>query len=252
MADIELDVVREFVNENIDRFHQARLEKIRSLRLKNLLRRKNPYLFRAKNINNAPTLVNALLDAFVSSSEETMFGDFLETLAIFVCQTAYQGQKSSAAGIDLELTRDNVRYLVAIKSSPNWGNSSQYRALRNNFNTAVRILRQAGRVAHVQPVLGMCYGNSPDTDMGDYLKKCGQSFWTFISGSSTLYIDIVEPLGYRAKERDDWYVGERTNTYLRFLNEFVSDFCYPSGHIDWAKLVAFNSGNLANPTDDPS
>jgi hypothetical protein len=245
MASIDLEDVRIFVNDHIDKFHEARLHKIQSLRLKNILKRKNPYLFRAKHVVDAPELVSAILDAFISSSEETMFGEFLESLAIFVCQTVYQGQKSSAAGIDLEFTRDVTRYIVAIKSSPNWGNSSQYRALRTSFNAASKVLRQQHRVAHVQPVLGMCYGSNADADMGDYLKKYGQSFWAFISGSETLYIDIVEPLGFRAKERNEWYRGERTNTYRRFLDEFVDEFCHPNGHIDWAKLVAFNSGNLS-------
>jgi hypothetical protein len=41
------------------------------------------------------------------------------------------------------------------------------------------------------------------TDKGDYLKKCGQSFWAFISGDDDLYTTIIEPLGHRAKERNE-------------------------------------------------
>ena len=36
-----------------------------------------------------------------------------------------------------------VRYLVAIKSGPNWGNSSQYQSLRANFKRAVIVQNQA-------------------------------------------------------------------------------------------------------------
>ncbi|MCB1935052.1 MAG: hypothetical protein KDF59_03835 [Nitrosomonas sp.] len=31
-------------------------------------------------------------------------------------------------------------------------------------------------------------------------KYCGQQFWEFISGTSNLYTDIIEPLGHEAKE----------------------------------------------------
>lgn len=242
---IDMQLVTNFVNDNIDTFHQNRVLRIQSLRLNEILKLKNPYLFRAKNIESATQLIDSILDAYLSSSEETMFGQFLELLAIYVCELAYAGQKSSAAGIDLEFVQDNVRYVVAIKSSTKWGNSSQYQALRENFKRASKVLRQSQHVAHVQPVLGMCYGKARDSDMGDYIKKCGQSFWTFISGSPSLYIDIIQPLGYRAEERNTWYRLEKQATVNRLLGEFIPNFCFPDGHLDWAKLVAFNSGNLS-------
>ena len=177
MTRLDISQVREFVNQHIDSFHQNRISAIQNIRLNNVLKRKNPYLFRAKNINAAPELVQHIMDAFLSSSEEGLFGQFLEGLAIFTNQLAYNGQKSSAQGIDLEFTREGIRYIVAVKSGPNWGNSSQYQALRDNFKKASRVLRQSSQIPHVQAVLGMCYGKSKDSDQGDYLKLYGQSFW---------------------------------------------------------------------------
>ena len=244
MTDIDMALVTEFVNQNIDSFHQNRVKKIQELKLKDVLKRKNPYLFRAKNIISANDLVTILLDGHISSSEETTFGKFLESLAIYVCGLTYGGQKSSAGGIDLEFTLDKTRYIVTIKSSPNWGNNDQYQSLEENFKRASKILRQSSQVTFVQPVLGMCYGKKKDVDTGTYLKKHGQSFWTFISGNSTLYIDIVEPLGYMAEERNSRYEEEKITTVNRFVGEFVPEFCHPNGQIDWAKLVEFNSGNI--------
>ncbi len=40
------------------------------------------------------------------------------------------------------------------------------------------------------------------------------------------------------------YTTERAKVLNRFTREFLEDFCNPDGAIDWAKLVAFNSGNL--------
>jgi hypothetical protein len=244
MGPLDSTLLTDFVNQNIDSFHKNRLALIQRLKLKDILKRKNPYLFRAKNINSAPELVLLVLDAFLSSSEEGLFGQFLEALAVFVNQMAYGGQKSSAPGIDLEFNRDGTRYIVAVKSGPNWGNSSQYRALRESFRNAAIVLRQSRQVAHVQAVLGICYGKARDVDRGDYVKLCGQSFWNFISGDPNLYIDIVESLGYEAQKRNDAFLSEKNNTYNRLVREFTNDFCQETGEIDWPKLVRFNSGKL--------
>jgi hypothetical protein len=244
MPDIDMTLVAAFINQNIDSFHENRIAKIQELQLREVLKRKNPYLFRAKNIETGQQLLTALVDAFVSSSEETLFGGFLESVAIYACHLVYGGQKSSSTGIDLDFTRDSVRYLVTIKSSPSWGNSSQYQALEANFKNALKVLRQSSHVGATQAVLGMCFGKMRDSDTGVYLKKHGQSFWTFISGSPRLYLDIVEPLGYEALERNARYETEKQATIKRLAQQFVPEFCDAGGYIEWSKLVKFNSGNL--------
>jgi len=122
MNPLNLDEIRQYVNDNIDDFHRRRKQILSLLTLSTLLK-KNPYLFRAKNITKASELVEGTMSAFLSSSEEKLFGDFLEGLAIFVAEKTTGGHKSSSQGVDLEFISDNVHYIVAIKSGPNWGNS---------------------------------------------------------------------------------------------------------------------------------
>ena len=81
MKPLNLDQVRGYVNENIVDFHQRRIRSLEELKVERLLT-KNPYLFKAKNIVTAGELISSLLDAFLSSSEEKLFGDFLEGLAV--------------------------------------------------------------------------------------------------------------------------------------------------------------------------
>ncbi|PSW75776.1 hypothetical protein CTT37_17815 [Photobacterium damselae] len=50
---------------------------------------------------NAGDLIRSIMEATVSSGEETIFGNFMEKIAIFTCQQSLQGRKSSARGIDL-------------------------------------------------------------------------------------------------------------------------------------------------------
>ena len=210
MNSISDQEITAYVEANIGQFHEKRLEALNKLRLRDLLRRKNPYLFRSKNLVVVADLIRSLLDSHLSSQEETMFGDFLEGLAIYVAETVHGGWKSPAAGIDLEFSKDNNRYVVSIKSGPNWGNSSQIGRLKDNFTTAARVIRQGNRTANVIAVNGCCYGRDNNPDKGGYFKYCGQEFWELISGDAEFYARIIEPLGHNAKQRNRAF-GE-TNT----------------------------------------
>jgi hypothetical protein len=231
----------DYIEANIGSFHDARLKSLQSLKIEKLLKRKNPYLFRCKNILLADELVKLILEAHLSSQEETIFGNFLENVAIFINGKVYNGSKSSAEGIDLEFIRESVRYIIAIKSGPNWGNSSQIKKMKDNFEKAKRILRTSGnKIDNIIAINGCCYGIDNQQDKGSYFKYCGQSFWGLISGDSELYTRIVEPLGHQAKERNE----EFNNEYARIINNlvkgFVSKFC-DNGKINWQLLVEYNS-----------
>ena len=209
----------------------------------NVVKRKNPYLFKAKNINAASEFVKTILDAFLSSQEEGIFGDFLEELAIFICGQVYGGRKSSAVGIDLEFEKDNIRYIVSIKSGPNWGNSSQIAKMRDNFRQAKRILGRNTSSTNVVAVNGCCYGKDRVPNKGDYFKLCGQRFWEFISGDGDLYTDIIEPLGHRAKEKNEQFNLEYAKVFNRFTGEFITEFCDADGNIRWEDIVRLNSAS---------
>jgi hypothetical protein len=242
MNPLNLDAVQTYVNENIVDFHQRKIKSLEELQLEKLLN-KNPYLFKAKNITTANELITNLLDAFLSSSEEKLFGDFLEGLAIFIAQTTCNGHKSTAPGVDLELFNKNVHYIVSVKSGTNWGNSSQQNKLEQDLKTAVARVKQAQRGANVQPVLGICYGKTKTSYLRGYLKVVGQNFWYLISENKDLYTDIIEPIGYRAKEHNETFLVEKGKVINRFTRLFLDKFCDEAGVINWGKLVEFNSGN---------
>lgn len=240
---ITLADIKQYVEDNIGSFHKARLDSLRSLELKQILKRKNPYLFKAKYVISAPDLVKLLLDAHLSSQEETMFGKFLESLAIYICGKVYSGQKSSRPSIDLEFQRDGIFYIVSIKSGPNWGNADQIRKMRENFGDAIKDIRSIHPGIKVVAVNGCCYGQDANPNKGDYFKYCGQDFWGFVSGISELYTQIIEPLGHKAKEKNEEFLEEYSKIVTNFTVEFAREFC-ENGKIDWIKLVEFNSAHL--------
>ena len=230
------------MEDSISIFHQKRLEYLKEKsNLPKILKQKNPYLFKAKNILTAQDLIKGFLDAFLSSQEETLFGEFIEGLAILVCEQVFGGWKSGIRGIDLEFNRDNIRYIVNIKSGPNWGNSSQIAKMKDDFKRAQRTLRTSHSGLSSICVNGCCYGRDRHPDKGDYFKYCGQRFWEFISGEENLYIDIIEPIAYQAKEKNKEFLEKYAQLINKLTLEFAEKFCL-DGKINWQKLMEFNSG----------
>jgi len=166
----------------------------------------------------------------------------LEGLAIFINSQVYGGWKSGIKGIDLEFDNEGVRYIVNIKSGPNWGNSSQKEKLNADFKSAKKGLRTSNSGLNIIAVNGCCYGKENQVDKGDYFMYCGEVFWEFLSSEKELFVEIIEPLGCLAKERNEDFMKSYSQRINLFTIEFGKDFCGVDGSIDWVRLVRFNSG----------
>ena len=129
MNKLDLNDVTKYVEDNIGTFHQKRIETLVNLKFRQILSRENPYLLKTKYGLISSKLVKDIVDAHIFLSEENVFDHLLKGLAIFINEKVYAGKKSSAQGIDLEFDKEGKRYLVSIKSGPNWGNSSQIKKL---------------------------------------------------------------------------------------------------------------------------
>ena len=62
MRRLDLDAVRKYVNENIDAFHQGRIDSLQNLDVNRLIEM-NPYLLRAKNMLTAADIVDSFMEA---------------------------------------------------------------------------------------------------------------------------------------------------------------------------------------------
>jgi len=151
---------------------------------------------------------------------------------------------STAQGVDLEFFNKGIHYVVSIKSGPNWGNSSQQAKLEQDFKNAVTRVRQSLRGINVQPVLGICYGKTKTSFVRGYLKVVGQNFWYMISEDKNLYTEIIEPIGYKAKDHNETFHEQKSNVTNRFTKQFIERFCTEIGSINWDKLIEFNSQNF--------
>lgn len=233
--------VEEYVKEHISEFHNSRIEKLQSLKMDGILKKKNPYLFKAKYLESAPELVRNLVQAVMSSSEETLFGDWLEQLAIYIASDIFGGRKSAVEGVDLEMDKDGVHYLVSIKSGPNWSNSSSMKKQEDHFKKAKQVYRTGKNKVLCEAIIGCCYGKKKKIDDVKTI-ICGQRFWQFISGSETLYTDIIEPLGTDAKVKNEAYTREYNKLLTRLTHDFISKYCKPDGEVNWDLITQLNAG----------
>ena len=240
MVSVSISDISQYIKEQFNSINEQRIEHLKKFELNDILITKNPYLFNVKNVLITHDFVIRLLDEYMSLKEETLLGNFLEGLAIFVNEKTYKGWKSVTQGIDLEFNKEKTRYIVAIKSGPNWGNSSQIRKMQDDFRKAKQTIRTSNSKLHVIAVNGCCYGRNTKPDRGDYYKYCGQKFWEFISGNPALYIEIIKPLGYSIKENNADFLEEYAKKVNIMTQEF-SNLFVTNGMIDWESLVQFNS-----------
>ncbi len=244
MATITQRELTEYVTRNIPDFHRAKLEKLKTLKLLKLLSKKNPYLLKAKGLSTPRELVKSMLDAYLSSQEESLLGGFLEGLAVFTVERAHGAKgKSSTTGIDIELDKAGIRYFVTVKSGPVWANHDQLAMMKDNFRTAAKVYRQNKDALPVRCVNGCCYGKQrkKSEDKGDYLKLCGQRFWEFISDDPEFYVKIIEPIGHKAKDRNAEFWAQYELVVDSFTEIFRQHFCDANNMILWDALVKHSS-----------
>jgi site-specific DNA-methyltransferase (cytosine-N4-specific) len=250
MKKINYEKLNTFVATDVIKpFYEIRLERLESAKLADISKRKNPYLFKAKNIETAGDLAKGLLDAFLSSQEETIFGDLMEKLAIHICQQVFNGSKAEQGkyrSVDLIFERGKKTFIVGIKSGPNWGNSDQVNIMKRNFKKAKALIRNELGKKDLVSVNGCMYGkdNVPhkvnkDPDLS-YYKICGQAFWELISGDDELYKKLIQPLDKEVKKRDEIF----KELYVKKINEMTKDVVnlfYTKDNLDWDKIIEYIS-----------
>ncbi|MDR2518260.1 MAG: hypothetical protein LBD13_02475 [Spirochaetaceae bacterium] len=234
-------MIQDYAVKHNDSLLKKQFDLLICMKLSVLIDTMSPHLFLSKS-KSAGEIIREIISAYISSSEETMFGDWLEGLAIYINEKVYSGWKSGIKGVDLEFDNNGKRCIVSIKSGPNWGNSSQTAKMISDFKSAQKTLRTSNSQMDIICVNGCCYGKDNNPDKGIYYKYCGQRFWEFIGGDENIYTDIIEPLGHKAKEKNEEYLEKYSQMINRFTKEFIELFCDNNGKILWKELVKYNSG----------
>ncbi len=227
----------------LELFYGTLIEKIDGLNIRKIMKRKNPYLYRAKAMQSAAEIVESVLTAFVSSSEETIFGNcFFEPIAL----AASGGNKALAEGIDIMIQDDvtNTISAIAVKSGPSVFNADSKKRQEQNFMAASKLAQQVK--ARYDAYIGYCYGKKRDSGRGRpkmYQELAGKQFWAELTGDMDFYKKIIGYMGTMPEQYIAGYKESYNKAANRLVREFSNSFCNEDGSIDWGKLVEFNSGD---------
>lgn len=235
---IDAEKLENKISELLDNFYARRMEKINGLKLKNTLKRKNPYLYRAIGTQKASEIVEGLLSAYMSSSDEGIFGDsFFEPLAKF----ASGGIVSPSEGVDVAIESDKVYTAIAVKSGTNVFNAQSKRRQITEFKSLENRLRKLHK--QFDPLVGYCYGRKrvKKRTVKEFRELAGQAFWEEITGDSDFYLKIIRLMKNKPQEHAAEYKKAWDAAINRFTGEFIAEFCFSDGNIDWEKLTKFNS-----------
>jgi hypothetical protein len=226
------------ISKCLQDFYERRVRKLEELQLKNFLRRKNPYLFKALGTQKAAEIVEKILTAYIGASDETMFGEaFFEAIA----RIASEAKVSDAEGVDFVIESEDRVLAVALKSGPNIYNASQKKRQSQEFLALRSRLYKLHK--EFDPMLGHAYGRAKAEPTKDliYRRRSGQAFWAEITGDPDFYLKLIrmmkdEPVKHKEKYTPAWDAAIN-----KFTAEFIKNFCFADGRIDWEKLVRFVS-----------
>lgn len=84
MTPKQLAKARGYVAANASAFHARRRERLNKLNLTAMLRQRNPYLFKIRNVQLAHDVVKFLLDDSVQQKDSVLLGEFFEEVTVFV------------------------------------------------------------------------------------------------------------------------------------------------------------------------
>lgn len=228
------------VQLRLNEFYDRRIAKLSTLQLEKTLKRKNPYLFRAVGLLDANEVIERLLSDFMSSSDETIFGDaFFEPLAKDLCE----GTASPTEGVDVVIETESGYKAVAVKSGPSVFNAQSRRRQNQEFQ-ALRS-RMMKLQKHFEAIVGYSYGRkiSPPNENKIFTELSGQSFWATLTGDQECYLKIIEAMQNLPARHKDRFNEEWAKAKNRFAKEFITNFCHEDGMINWNKLLQFNSGS---------
>jgi len=234
--------LEQLMAECLNEFFRRKLEVLRTFDLKELLLNQNPYFFKVYGTYKASEIVERMMREYVNASDETMFGEaFFEPIA----GIASGASVSDAEGVDFVIeSADNV-LAVALKSGPNIYNASQKKRQSQEFSA----LRNRLYKLHKQfdPMLGHAYGRAKAEPTRDlvYRRRSGQAFWTEITGDPDFYLKLVRLMREEPSKHAQKYAPAWDAAVNRFTAEFVKEFCFSNGRIDWEKLVRFVSEDTA-------
>lgn len=239
------------INRLLDILYAKRFSALNKLSITKLLN-KNPYLYRALGINDPDSFIEQLMIAFISSSDETIFGnDFFEPLAFWSARESahHHGDQrtvtvGAGAGQDIAIETATAYLAISVKSSKNIFNAQSNKGQSIEFSELQARLKKLGK--QFRPIIGYSYGRKlerPERKATNTEKIAGQKFWALLTGEDSYYLRIANSIGKFSTQHGLEYKEQCERKKNQILREFMINFVSAEGIIDWDKVVEFSSGS---------
>ena len=241
IPDIDLD---NKVAELLGVLYQRRFAQLSALTLTKLLN-KNPYLYRAVGIQRPDHLLDGLIGARISSSDETIFGnEFFEPLALWAAGAARLPDRTvsvgAGAGQDISIESPTEYFAISVKSGKNIFNSQSNKGQKTEFDQLEARLKKLKKAFH--KVVGFGYGRQATPKVEKPIaKKAGQDFWELLTGEPDFYVRISDAISKPAAIHKATFDAALLKKHSELLRQFMIDFVDSDGTVQWQKVVEFNS-----------
>lgn len=226
------------------------MAKLSELTLRKLLQ-KNPYLYRSIGVNSASDYISAALDAFISSSDETIFGnEFFEPLAKWAAEEAFRDQKDitvqvgGGSGFDISIESPKEYRAIAVKSGKNIFNVQSGKQQNTEFSALQARIRKEKKVFH--PIIGFGYGRKKQKKSNpETIKLAGQAFWEEITGEANFYVRMSSALGNKPIQLATEFKLAYDKSRNKLEKEFHMQYTDSNGGVGWENVIAFSSAKVA-------
>jgi len=235
------------ISELLDVFYGKRIASLSKLKLESKFKEKNTYLVKATGAVKVEEIVADLLNAHISSSDETMFGnEFFEPLAKWVAAESFKKdpnvtvQTSGAGGCDILISMPTETQAIAVKSGKKVFNSQSRKEQVTEFKEINSRLRKEKK--HFRAIVGYGYGSLKSARTKDFEQLAGEQFWEHISGEKGFYLRVIDCIKMRDVEHRPAFIKQYKALKRRLVLEFRAGYSLANGSINWEKLAKLSSG----------
>jgi hypothetical protein len=179
---MEQNIVNSIVLESLKGLERIKRKEIS---FPKLLSKCNPYEL-VVNCQTVESLVDFIMGSHKQTSSQTIWGNYLESIAVKVCEKNLNGIKSKEECTDIEWFCDGVKHFRGWKSSPKWCNADQKRVV-NLKETELKNTEDFGSYK----VLTSYGKTTKRITTNSFVQLSGQEAWEEISNDNELYNKIM-------------------------------------------------------------
>jgi hypothetical protein len=179
---MEQNIVNSIVLESLKGLKRIKRKEIS---FPKLLSKCNPYEL-VVNCQTVESLVDFIMGSHKQTSSQTIWGNYLESIAVKVCEKNLNGIKSKEECTDIEWFCDGVKHFRGWKSSPKWCNADQ-KSVVNLKETELKNTEDFGSYK----VLTSYGKTTKRITTNSFVQLSGQEAWEEISNDNELYNKIM-------------------------------------------------------------